>query len=109
MEELHLTREQIREGAGFAAVSYIFILWVLPFIFKKQNEFARYHAKQGLVIFIGEVVCGFLCFIPVLGILFYSIGMILFFFLSLYGIYSALTGKLCKIPVVTEIAAKFVI
>jgi uncharacterized membrane protein len=112
MEELKLTEEEIKEGAGLAALSYIFFLWILTFIFKKENRFAHYHARQGLVIFIGEAVCIFLPFLPLLGILgvfLYKLGMTLFLILSLYGIYSSLTGKLCRIPGVTNIASKLVI
>ncbi len=102
MEELNLTKEEIKEGAGFAALSYVGFLCFLTFLFKKDNAFAGYHARQGLVIFIAELV---FCFFPLL----YSPGLILFLFISLYGVYSALTGKLCKIPLVTKIAAKLVI
>jgi uncharacterized membrane protein len=112
MDDLELTEAEIREGAGLAAISYIFFLWILTFILKRENKFAHYHAKQGLVIFIGEVVCIFLPFLPLLGgvgTFLYKLGMTVLGIFSLYGIYSSLTGKLCKIPVVTNIASKLVI
>ncbi|MCK4809451.1 MAG: hypothetical protein KAS99_00750 [Candidatus Omnitrophica bacterium] len=105
MEELKLTEEEVREGAGFAALSYVFFLWFLTFLFKKNNGFAHYHAKQGLVISLGEIILAFFSFLPLI----YPIGVILFLIVSLYGIYSALTGKLCKIAIVSKIAAKIVI
>lgn len=109
MEELKLEEKEIREGAPFAAISYILFLWLIAFILKKDNEFAHYHAKQGLIIFIGEIICLFLPIFGFIGVIFYKIGLIVFLILSLYGVYSSLTGKLCRIPVVTEIASKLVI
>lgn len=108
--ELKISDEEIREGAGLGALSYVFFLWILVFFFKKDNAFAHYHAKQGLVLFILEIVAFFfLVFLPFFGILIYYVGMPLFLLSSLYGIYSALTGKLCKIPVVSKLASKLVV
>ncbi len=99
----------IQEGAGWAAISYVGFLWIFTFIFKKNNEFAHYHAKQGLVLFAGEVIAFLFFAIPVIGWLFAYLGLIVFVILSIYGVFSALMGKLCKIPVVTDIAEKMVI
>ncbi len=106
MSELQLDNQEIRGGAGFAALAYIPFLWILVFIFKKENKFSHYHAKQGLVIFIGEVI--FLLLTKYSGFI-GTLLAILFLILSLYGIFSALMGKLCKIPLISGIAAKLVI
>ena len=108
-DELKLPEEEIREGAAFAALSYVFFLWILAFIFKKDNRFAHFHARQGLVIFILEIICFFIPFIPILGGLLYVWGWILLVVASLYGVYSSLTGKLCHMPFITRIASKMVI
>ena len=108
-DELRFSEDEIREGAVFAAVSYVFFLWLIAFILKKDNGFSHYHARQGLVIFIFEMLCFFFPGIPFLGIILYKLGWIILIIFSLYGIYSSLTGKLCNIPVVTEIASKLVI
>jgi len=109
MEELKLEEQEIKEGAPFAAISYVLFLWLITFILKKDNKFAHYHAKQGLVIFIGEVIFFFFSLVPIIGFLFYIIGLIIFLGVSLYGIYTSLTGRLCRIPIVTDIASKLVI
>ena len=106
---LKLELEEIREGAPFAALSYCFFLWILAFIFRKNNRFAHFHAKQGIVIFIAESVFIVLALLPIIGKIFYVVGLILFLFVSLYGIYSSLTGKMSRIPLASEIADKFVI
>jgi uncharacterized membrane protein len=109
MENLQFDEKEIKEGAPFAALSYVVFLWILAFIFKKDNRFAHYHAKQGIVIFIGEVVFIFLSLIPLIGIFFYITGILLFLAISLYGIYSSLTGRCARIPLVSEIADKLII
>jgi len=107
MEGSEITKKEIKEGMPFALLSYILFLWILTFIFEKDNRFAHFHAKQGMVIFIGDVICLYLLFIPVLGGLFRLILFILFI-LSLYGIYLALTGKCKKIYLIGDIADKLV-
>lgn len=44
-------------GAGegnkaLAAISYLSVLFAIPFIFTPQDEYAKFHAKQGLKLFI---------------------------------------------------------
>ena len=108
MEDLKLSKQEIKEGAPFAVLSYVLCLWILTFIFKKENRFAYFHARQGVVIFVGNIICFAFMFIPILGVLFGLAQMILIFF-SLYGIYLSLTGKTKSIIVVGDIAEKLVI
>jgi len=109
MQELKLSEDEIKQGAPLAAISYIFFLWLIAFILKGDNQFTHYHARQGLVIFIGEAICFFIFLIPLVGFLLYKIIFLIFFIVSLYGIYSSLTGRLCRIPLITGIASKLVI
>ena len=104
-----LDEQKIREGAPFAAISYVCFLWIIAFILKRDNEFAHHHARQGLVIFVAELSSFVFRLIPVIGVFFYKVAWLLFFVLSIYGIYSSLTGKLSRIPVVADIASKLVV
>ena len=117
----------IEEGKIFALLAYLGILCLVPLLAKKDNKFAYYHAKQGLVLFIAEVIL-FL----VLGIGGFIIGMIasmihgmlgaifgmLFGLLwlavvlgslaiSIIGIVQSLNGKYWEIPVLGKYAKKF--
>lgn len=40
-----------------AALSYLSILWILPRFFCREDAFARYHARQGLTLFIFSILC----------------------------------------------------
>lgn len=105
----NLSITEIREGAPFAVLSYVGLLWIIPFIFKPQNRFARYHARQGLIIFVYELICIFFLFFPYIGVFLYKTGWVILFAVSLYGVYASLTGKLCRIPLVTSLAQRLVV
>lgn len=98
--------KEIQEGKIFAVLGYIGILCLIPLILKKDNRFALFHAKQGLVLFIAEVVVGILGVLPYLGLLIRTFGTVVFGLLSIVCIIRALMGEYWKIPVVSEIAAK---
>lgn len=108
-EELKIPEQEIKEGVPFAALSYVLFLWILGFILKKENRFLHYHAKQGLVLFIIETVFTILVLLGLVGSILKIIGVLLFLAISLYGVYSALTGRVCKIPFVSRVAAKLII
>lgn len=58
-EEKNSTTSDIHlniNGKPLAILSYLGILWILPFILCRDNDFAMYHAKQGLVLCIAGVV-----------------------------------------------------
>lgn len=107
-ESLRIPDYEIKDGAPFAALCYVLFLWIFTFIFKKENKFALFHARQGIVIFMGNVVCFSFMFVPVLGIIFAGFQLLLSL-ISLYGIYLALTGKTEKIPLVSDVSDKIVV
>ena len=108
MSDRQMDLNEIKEGAPFAALSYVFCFWILTFILKKDNQFAYFHAKQGIVLFVGEIACMIFLFVPVLGGLFGFLLLVLLCF-GLYGIYLSLTGKMTPMPIIGDIAQKLVV
>lgn len=98
--------KEVLDGKAYALLSYLWILCLVPLILKKDNKFALFHARQGLVLFIGELVIGFVGVIPILGWAILLFGTLLFGVLSLAGIIQALMGNYWKMPVVGDIAEK---
>lgn len=97
---------EIKEGKIFAVVGYWFFLCILPLILKKDNRFAVYHGKQGLVLFI-FLVGGFIFnIIPFLGQLVYRLVLFIYLLLLLWGTIHALMGNYNRIPIVSDIADK---
>lgn len=100
---------QIQEGKFFAVISYISFLCIISLVLKKDNKFALYHAKHGLVLFVFEVACFIISVIPVLGWLIGILSLIIFPLVSLWGILQALMGNYSRIPIISEIAEKIIL
>lgn len=107
---MNLQEEQeIKEGKFFAIISYVSFLCIITLVLKKDNKFALYHARQGLVLFVMEVAAFILSIIPLLGWLVGVFGYTLFLLVSLWAILQAALGIYCRIPIITEISEKVVI
>lgn len=91
------------QNKGMAAIAYIGILFLIPLLAKKDSPFAQYHAKQGLVLFIFEIIAGVISWIPVVGWVLPIAGLILF----IIGLMNALGGKKVPLPVIGQFADKF--
>jgi len=96
----------IEEGRFFAIVGYISILCLVPLLLKKENSFASFHGKQGLVLFIFEVAASILRAIPALGDLIFTLVFVACGVLSLVGIVQVLMNRYWEMPVIGEIAKK---
>ena len=85
-----------------AAISYIWILFLVPLFVAKDDAFARFHANQGLVLFIANIaaaIAGFILgFIPVIGVIVAWIIRIALFVLMILGIINALKGEMKPLP-----------
>lgn len=92
--------KDVEENKLWAALSYISILSVVVLLTKKDSKFAMFHAKQGVVLFIASILVGWLPFIG-----WFIISPIVLI-LSLVGIIMAAQGKMWKMPVIGDLAAK---
>ncbi len=79
------------ESKVFAALSYVSILFLLPFFLRRDDSFAMYHARQGLVLLIYGVLADILSAIPVVGWVF-----------SLFRVYCVFKGISNAVKGVTE-------
>ena len=90
----------------YAILAYLWILCLIPVLMKKEDEFVRFHARQGLMLFIVEVGIGILGIIPFLGQIIYLLGVLVCGILSLVGIVQVLMGNKWEMPVIGEWARK---
>jgi len=84
----------IEKNKTLAALSYVWILCLVPLLGKRNSEFAQFHAKQGLVLFIIEIIASLLIWFPVIG----QLVMLTLLIVSVVGIVKALNGEWWKIP-----------
>ena len=88
---------EIEEGRSAAVLSYVPILCLIPLFKWKDNRFAFGHARQGLALFLIEILTGIL-FIPGMAVLIVKVVLTLTIILALIGIAFALQDKEWKIP-----------
>ena len=100
------TEKEMQEGKFFAVISYISFFCIVSLFFKRDNKFALFHAKQGLVIFVFQVTCILLSVIPILGGLIRVFGVAISFMVSIWGVWNSLMGKYFRIPFISDIADK---
>lgn len=100
----------IEKNKGMAVLGYIGILCLIPLLAAKESKFAQFHAKQGLALFLFEIVVGILYAIPGVNVVMFFIGWVLYILiliLAIMGIVNALQGKYWKMPVLGGLAEKF--
>jgi len=78
---------------------------------KERGEFSRYHAGQGMALFIAAIVvwiiAAILGFIPIIGAVIAWILWVLILVLWVLGMVNALTDKKIRLPVIGQYGEKF--
>lgn len=91
----------------FAAISYVWILFLVPLLAKKDSDFVLFHARQGFVFFVFTTLLGAVSWIPVLGWIIGFVGGIIAVILFVIGIVNAVSGKKEELPIIGHYAQKF--
>ena len=90
----------VETAKGTAWLSYLFILWLIPLLTLKDNAFAKFHVKQGIMLtlcWIAVSIAGTI--IPILGwFLIAPVGWAILLVLAIMGIVKALNGEYWKLP-----------
>ena len=98
----------IEEGKTLAWLSYLGILFLVPLLVKADNEFCKFHVKQGIVIFIGWVIVNILWAIPFIGWFTATVCYVILLIVSVAGIIKSVQGEYWKAPLgIGELAEKF--
>lgn len=90
--------KDIEENKGLAAISYLWILFLIPLLGKKDSAYCQFHAKQGLALLVFWIASGMIMMIPVLGWFVGGIGYFVAIVFAIMGIINALSGKCCELP-----------
>ncbi|MBQ6467071.1 MAG: zinc-ribbon domain-containing protein [Clostridia bacterium] len=92
--------QDIQNNKVLACLSYLGLLFLVPLIAAPDSPYARFHANQGLVLFIAQLICGFVCIIPIVGWIVGAIGEVASVVFMVLGIVNALGGKAQELPVI---------
>lgn len=90
--------QDVENNKTVAALSYIWLLFLIPLILKRDSKFCQFHAKQGLILFI----LSFIAWFPVIG---WLIGLAILV-ISVVGIIKALSGESWEIPYIYDLSKK---
>lgn len=102
------TNRDKEKNRGVSVLAYIPLLFLVPMLTAQDSPYARFHANQGMVLFICAFalwvvgrIFAFLTWIPVLGVIIKVIFLILeltMFAAFIYGLLTSSKGKAMKIP-----------
>ena len=105
-----MEKKSIDEGKGLAWLSYLGILLLIPLLVNKDNEYSKFHVKQGIVLLICWIISSvasiILAFIPIIGWLISAAIWIFLFVIMIMGIIKALSGKTELLPMIGKYAEK---
>jgi len=96
---------QSEEGRMAAILAYIPFLCFIPLLSMKENREAHFHARQGVLLFLIELVAVIFLIDGISNFVFKAV-LIAAVALSVVGIYFALQGKNYKLPVIGNLADK---
>jgi len=83
-----------------AALSYVWVLCFIPLLGRKDSRLCQFHARQGLVLFLIEVVGTIVFWIPFFGWLLFVAVIVL----AALGFLAALAGQYWELPVIGRYA-----
>ncbi len=97
------------EAKVWAMLSYLGPLCLWSAMKAKEDGFVRFHVKQGIVLFILEILIWSLGALPILGLVLLLVGRLLCGFMVIFGILSAVSGEERSFPLIGAIAEKLVL
>lgn len=56
-----------QEEVFLAVLAYVPVLCLLPTLSRSESRFARAHGRQGVVLFLAELLTGMVAFVPAVG------------------------------------------
>ena len=103
------TMLQRKEGLSsqvLAAMSYFGVLSLVPLVINRDDSYVQFHARQGVVLWMWEVLAIYTLLVPAVGQLFFRLSVMLCLILSVVGVLSVLLGRAWKFPIIGDWAAR---
>jgi len=98
-------RDLIEEGKAAAILGYIPFMCFVPLVKMRENPFAVKHGKQGLILFVIEIIAA-IFLLPQINFIFWGLVIILCLAAAAAGIFFALQGQDWRIPFIGDLADK---
>ena len=97
---MSVDQKDIDDNKVMAILAYIGILVLVPILAAKESPFARFHANQGLILFLLFIACSIIMVIPVIGWIVGMVGSLFGFVCFIMGIINAIGGKMKELPLI---------
>ncbi|MBF0295692.1 MAG: hypothetical protein HQL96_10935 [Magnetococcales bacterium] len=99
------TSVQMPAGVGskvLAGLSYLGILCLVPLVMNRDNTYVRFHARQGVILWMWEVLAIYSLVLPGVGRIFFGISGLLCLAFSVIGLVSVYLGRAWKLPLIGD-------
>jgi uncharacterized membrane protein len=96
--------EEIEQAKSTVWLAYLGILFLIPLLTLKENAFAKFHVKQGIILTILGVAIWVVAWIPFIGWLLGFVVWIYILVMIIMGIVNSLGGKYWKMPILGGLA-----
>ncbi len=93
----------------WAAISYLGPLCLWSAFRADEDDFIRFHVRQGIVLFIIEFICWVVMIVPILGVIFNVFAHLVLGLFSVFGMIFALSGEYKSLPLIGSLAEKIVL
>lgn len=94
----------VQQNKVMAVLAYLGLLFLVPLLAAPNSPYARFHANQGLVLFILDAICGVvagvLSRIPIVGGIVGGVLGLIVLILAIIGIVNAASGKAQELPII---------
>jgi uncharacterized membrane protein len=93
------------KGKDIALICYLTLIGlVIAFVLnnEKQHQFAKFHIKQSLGLFLTAIALSFIAIIPILGWLVWIVGIFVLLYMWIKGLLNAINGKQEALPILGE-------
>lgn len=103
-------KDKFTEGKKIAIIAYLTIIGlVIAFLMNKEknNEFAKFHIRQNLGLFVIGLLSSIIQFIPIIGQIAGPIIGLLLFVLWIIGLLGAINNKEKEVPFVGNMFQKW--
>lgn len=86
-----------------AILSYFGLLFLVPYILRNDSEFVRFHANQGLLLFLCSAASSVAAGMPFLGWLCGAVGWVFTIVCFFQGINNVIKGRFRELPIIGKI------
>lgn len=101
------SQQDVEANKLMGILSYLPLLFLVPIFAAKDSPYAKFHANQGLILFLGGCITNAVTFVlqrlPFMGFfgwIFSTVVGILWLVLAIIGIINALNGEAKQLPVI---------